>query len=87
MNKAQETKEYTLKTDAEYLQQAMDETKGLTYEEESGFVNTINGETADWNVDQSYWAIYVNGEYGQYGIASQPVSDGDVYLFQYTIGY
>lgn len=87
MNKAQETKEYTLKTDAEFLQQAMDETNGLTYEEESGFVNTINGETADWNKDQSYWAIYVNGEYGQYGIASQPVSDGDVYLFQYTIGY
>lgn len=86
-NKAEETTDYTFKTDAEFLQQAMDEAKDLTYNEEGGFVDTINGEKADWNVDQSYWAIYVNGEYGMFGIADQPVADGDVFLFQYTVGF
>lgn len=38
------------------------------------FVDTINGETANYNVDGSYWAAYVNGKYGQYGVDSQPVS-------------
>ena len=46
-------------------------------------INTINGVTADYNVDGAYWAIYVNGEYGQYGADTQPVADGDAFQFVY----
>ena len=64
----------------------MDELKGtsdFTYEaSDSGyglFVNSVNGVTADYSTTGTYWAIYVNGEYGQYGIDQQPVNDGDVF--------
>ena len=89
VNKTQESTIYELKTDAEYLRGAMDEAKGLTYdgsESEYGMmVSTVNGEIADYNVDQSYWGFYVNGEYCNYGIDTQPVYDGDAFRIVYTI--
>ena len=90
INSEGETKEYVVKTDAEYLRQVMDEAKGLTYEgvedATSFMVMTVNGETADWSVDQSYWGFYLNGEYCNYGINEQPVADGDVFTIEYTKG-
>ena len=82
---------YELKTDVEYLQEAMDELaeKGLTYggeDTEYGFsVYTVKGEEADCNVDASYWAFYVNDEYCNYGISEQPVEDGDKFAIIYTV--
>ena len=89
VNKAEQTTTYTVHTDAEYLKQVMDEAEGLTYVGEDGeygiMVNTVNGETADYSVDSSYWAFYVNGEYCNYGISEQPVADGDTFRIVYTI--
>ena len=82
---------YELKTDVEYLKEAMDELEkeGLTYdgeETEYGFsVYTVNGETADFNVDASYWSFYVNEEYCNYGVSEQPVKDGDAFAIVYTV--
>lgn len=91
VNQEQQTSSYEVQTDAEYLIQAMEEAEGFHFDGETGDYGytlfTINGETHDWNVDGSYWAIYVNGEYGQYGVDSQPVTDGDVYRFEYTPPY
>ena len=90
VNKAQETTTYDITTNAEYLRQALEEVDGLTFSgtESAEFgmmVDTVNGETADWNVDASYWSFYVNGEYGMLGIDQQPVEDGDVFSIVYTI--
>ena len=78
---------YAVSTDADYLRQAMDEADGLTYsgtESDWGMmVETVNGEQAIYAEDNAYWAFYVNGEYGQYGIDSQPVNDGDTYSIVY----
>ncbi len=56
---------YTTHTDAEYLRQAMEETDGLEFSGTEGefglMVETVNGVTADYNADQSYWGFYVNG--------------------------
>ncbi len=83
------TTSYSIKTDAEYLRQAMDETEGLTYEGTESdygmYVETVNGVTADYNTDSAYWAFYVDGEYCNYGIDSQPVNDGEVYTIEYTV--
>ncbi len=88
VNKEKATKSYDVKTDAEFLRQAMEETKDLTFsgtESEFGMmVETVNGETADYNVDGAYWAFYVNGEYCNYGIDTQPVVDGDKFTIEYT---
>lgn len=79
-----ESKEYTVKTDALYLADAMTEA-GITYEAEDTYVNTINGITADYDKDMSYWGFYVNGEYCNYGIFEQPVNDGDSFKIEYTV--
>ena len=36
---------------------------------------------ADFSKDSTYWAVYVDGEYGQYGLDAQPVTDGSEYTF------
>ena len=57
---------YDLHTDAEYLRQAMEQAEGLEFsgtESEYGMmVETVNGVTADWTVDQADWGGYVNGD-------------------------
>ena len=77
--------DHALTTDAEYLRDAADEV--LTLEGETGAYGftlyTVNGVTADFTKDSAYWAVYVNGEYGQYGVDAQPVTDGDAYTFAY----
>lgn len=93
VNQEMETSTYPVQTDAEYLRQAMEEAaaQGLTFDGEEGAYGftlyTINGETHNWNEDGSYWAVFVNGEYGEHGIDSQPVEDGDVFRFEYTPSY
>ena len=88
VNSAQQSTVYELDTDAQYLRQAMEEADGLTFDGDEGeygmMVMTVNGETADYNVDQSYWSFYVNGEYCNYGIDTQPVADGDAFKIVYT---
>lgn len=88
VNKEKESTTYRLKTDAEYLRQVMEEAEGLEFsgtESEYGMmVETVNGETADYAADSAYWSFYVNGEYCNYGIETQPVADGDAFSIVYT---
>ncbi len=88
VNKAAESTMYELSTDAEFLRQAMDEAEGLTYdgtESEYGLmISTINGEVADFSIDGGYWSFYVNDEYCNYGIDTQPVMEGDAFKIVYT---
>lgn len=89
INRAEESTMYELSTDAEYLQQAMDEADGLEYSGDEGeyglMVTTVNGETAVYEDNGAYWSFYINGEYCNYGIAEQVVTDGDAFQIIYTI--
>lgn len=88
VNKEKELVIYELQTDAEYLRQAMEEVDGLSFAGEESIygmmVSTINGEIADYSTDGAYWSFYVNGEYCNYGIDSQPVHDGDKFRIEYV---
>ena len=84
INAKEESKVYELNTDAQFLKEAMDEAEGLAYTLEDGMVLAINGEQAVWAEDNAYWAINVNGAYGQLGISEQPIEDGDEFEFVYT---
>jgi len=86
------SKDYTGRTDADYLRALMDELKAqgdFSYEGNDSdyglYITAINGVTADYDADGAYWSIYVNGEYGQYGADSQPVNDGDSFKFVYEV--
>ena len=60
---------------------------GLAVESDSpGMYNTVDGETADWNVDQGYWCFYVGDEMAMKGMNDTPVSAGDVFKLVYTVG-
>ena len=83
-----ETSEYQFSTDAEYLRQALEEQELIEGEEaEFGiWVHTVDGETADES-RQQWWGYNVNGQYGEYGVETQPVADGDVYEFVLNEGW
>lgn len=88
VNSAAQSTLYELSTDAEFLRQAMEETEGLTFEgDETEYgltISTVNGERADYTLDGAYWGFYVNGEYCNYGVDTQPVEDGDAFKIEYT---
>ena len=48
------------------------------------YVKTVNGMTADYDVDQSYWAFYINGEYAMTGVDTTEISESVTYQLVYT---
>ena len=46
------------------------------------YVKTVNGITADYDVDQTYWAFYVNGEYATAGVDATDIEAGATYSFK-----
>ena len=46
------------------------------------YVKTVNGITADYDVDQTYWAFYVDGEYAMSGVDATEIEDGVSYAFK-----
>lgn len=81
--------DYELRTDEEYLFDAASEIDGLTIEGHNDgsyfYMDTINGVSADYSADGAYWAIYVDGTYGTYGIKDQPIEDGVSYEIRYEV--
>ena len=78
--------EYT--TDAEYLGDVI-VAEGLVNGEIGPYglyFDTVDGETADWNADQSYWSILIGAEYATVGADGIALTDGASYSLVYTIG-
>ena len=46
------------------------------------YVTEVNGIVADYNVDQTYWAFYVDGVYASGGVDTTDVADGATYSFK-----
>ena len=77
-------KKFDYETAGGYLGPVLVE-KGLIIESESkGLYNTVDGVTADWNVDQSYWSFYIGDEMAMYGMNDAVIHDGDVFKLVYT---
>lgn len=52
--------------------------------EEYGFtIESVDGVTADWNVDAAYWALYEGEEYATTSAAGIALTDGGVYKLVY----
>ena len=81
------SKEFKYRTDAEKLGVYLEE-QGLIDSEgaDPGMFHTVDGEKADWNVNQSYWAFYLNEEYAMAGIYDTDIENGMAYKLVYTIG-
>ena len=63
--------------------------EGLIQGENSEFglyVTTVDGISADWDKDQTYWAFYIDGEYAMTGVDATEVTEGATYSFVLTKG-
>ena len=50
------------------------------------YIKTVNGITADWDKDQTYWAFYIDGEYATTGVDATEITEGAVYSLTLTKG-
>ena len=78
------SKLYTVKTDKEIVGEALSDL-GLISGEEGPYglmVLNVDGETHDYDVDQTYWAFYVNGEYAMSGVDTTTITEGEKYSFK-----
>lgn len=46
------------------------------------YVKSVNGITADYDTDGTYWAFYVNGEYASSGVDTTAIKEGESYMFK-----
>ena len=86
-NKAGETTEQQVTTTGTTLADALVDS-GMVEENSDDYglyFNTVNGETADYSVDQSYWALSKDGEYLMTGASSTKIADGEHYELTYTV--
>ena len=65
-----QTVTFTLNTDKDTVGAALLEHELIAGEEsEYGlYVKTVNGMLADYDIDQSYWGFYIDGEYAMSGV-------------------
>ena len=82
------SREFAYDTDEEFLG-ALLQTEGLIEGEEGPYglmISGVDGETADWNVDQGYWALYIGEDYATTGADGIVLTDGGEYSLVYSIG-
>lgn len=86
-HKSGEEKVFTITTTAENLGDALVENDIVDGEDgQYGlYITAVDGEVADYSVDQSFWALSKGGEELFTGASSTPVSDGDVFELTYTV--
>ena len=77
---------FTIHTDKEILGEALLEHRLIAGEESQYglYIKQVNGITADYDVDQSYWGFFKNGEYMMSGVDSTVIADGEHYELVYT---
>lgn len=75
---------FEIHTDKETVGDALLDLELITGDEgEFGlYVKSVNGITADYEVDQTYWAFYVNGEYATAGVDATAIEEGTTYSFK-----
>ena len=79
---------FTVKTDKETVGEALLE-HGLIAGEQGPYglyVKSVNGITADYDVNQAYWAFYINGEFAMTGVDQTKIAEGETYQLVYTKG-
>lgn len=84
----QETRDFTIPTDAEYLLGALQQMNLVEGEQQpTGFyITTVNGVTADTQ-KQQWWCITKGGEMVMVGVGELPIADGDAFELTLMTGW
>ena len=82
------TTSFTIKTNAETLRGALDQEKLVQGEEGPYglYIKTVNGETADFDTDGAYWAVYEGDQMAMAGVEGIKLTNGGNYKLVYTKG-
>ena len=77
---------FTIKTDKDTVGAALLEHDLIAGEEGAYglYIKQVNGITADYDVDQTYWSFYINGEYAMTGVDTTEITEGATYRLEYT---
>jgi len=81
-------KVFTYRTDEEFLGPVI-LGEGLVVGENGPYglmISAVDGETAVYETDGAYWALFVGEEYAMSGADTTPIADGDAFKLVYTIG-
>lgn len=75
------TSSFTVLTDAKTVGDALLDCNMIAGDDgEYGlYIKSVNGITADYDVDKTYWAFYINGEYAMTGVDTTDIEAGAVY--------
>ena len=81
-------KVFTCATEEEYLGKVLVNENIVVgnYGEFGLYFDTADGETADWNVDNGWWQVFIGEEAAITGADQIPIADGDTFKLVYTIG-
>ena len=85
--KAEEkTVTFTVNTDKETVGDALIEHNLIDGEDgDYGlYIKVVNGITADYDVDKSYWAFYIDGEYATSGVDTTDIDENVTYRLEYA---
>ncbi|MBE6936701.1 MAG: DUF4430 domain-containing protein [Ruminococcaceae bacterium] len=77
---------FTVHTDADTVGEALLEHELIDGDESTYglYIKVVNGITADYDVNASYWAFYVDGEYAMSGIDATEIDEAASYQLVYT---
>lgn len=78
----------TIKTDKESVGDALQALDIIRGEESTYglYIKVVNGITADYDVDGTYWAFYVGGEYSMTGVDETAIAEGTTYTLKVEKG-
>ncbi len=84
----EQTITFTIKTDKDTVGAALMEHDLISGEEgQYGlYVKAVNGIVADYDVDQTYWAFYISGEYAMTGVDGTEITEGVTYQLERAKG-
>ena len=79
---------FTVKTDADTVGDALLANNLIAGEEGAYglYVKVVNGIMADYDINQCYWAFYIDGDYAMSGVDTTSIDEGVTYKLEYTRG-
>lgn len=82
----EQTVTFTINTDKKTVGEALVENKLIEGDQGAYgiYIKKVNGITADYDIDQSYWAFYINGEMAMTGVDSTDIDENAIYRLEYT---
>ena len=81
-----ESKSYTVRTSEKTVGDALihDDVKIIPADQKDKMITVVDGITADFDADGSFWSFSINGEFAMIGAFDAEIEPGTEYKFEYV---